>query len=92
MIYIIPQNYNFKNKLLGIIDYPTAIFNVVLIIVFYLILKILTISLLSKIVIFIVLYLPFLLLTLFGFYNESFLFVLIYVIKYLLSPKVYLYK
>jgi hypothetical protein len=92
MIYIIPQNYNFKNKLLGIIDYPTAIFNVVLIVVFYLILKILTISLLSKIVIFIVLYLPFLLLTLFGFYNESFLFVLIYVIKYLLSPKVYLYK
>jgi hypothetical protein len=92
MIYIIPQNYNFRNKLLGIIDYPTAIFNVVLIVVFYLILKILTISLLSKIVIFIVLYLPFLLLTLFGFYNESFLFVLIYVIKYLLSPKVYLYK
>jgi len=92
MIYIIPQNYNFKNKLLGIIDYPTAIFNVVLVVVFYLILKILTISLLSKIVIFIVLYLPFLLLTLFGFYNESFLFVLIYVIKYLLSPKVYLYK
>jgi hypothetical protein len=92
MIYIIPQNYNFKNKLLGIIDYPTAIFNVVLVVVFYLILKILTIALLSKIVIFIVLYLPFLLLTLFGFYNESFLFVLIYVIKYLLSPKVYLYK
>ena len=29
MKFIFPQNYNFKNKLLGIIDYPTAIFNVI---------------------------------------------------------------
>ena len=29
MKFIFPQNFNFKNKLLGIIDYPTAIFNVI---------------------------------------------------------------
>ena len=27
MKFIFPQNYNFKNKLLGIIDYSTAFFN-----------------------------------------------------------------
>ena len=26
MKFIIPQNYNFKNKILGILDYQTAIF------------------------------------------------------------------
>ena len=28
MKFIFPQNYNFKNKLLGIIDYSTAFFNI----------------------------------------------------------------
>ena len=28
MNFIFPQNYNFKNKILGIIDYSTAILNV----------------------------------------------------------------
>ena len=29
MKFIIPQNYNFKNKIFGIIDYSTAIFNII---------------------------------------------------------------
>ena len=29
MKFIIPQNYNFKNKILGILDYQTAIFIVI---------------------------------------------------------------
>ena len=29
MKFIIPQNYNFKNKLLGFMDYSTAVFNVI---------------------------------------------------------------
>ena len=28
MKFIFPQNYNFKTKFLGLVDYPTAIFNV----------------------------------------------------------------
>ena len=28
MNFIFPQNYNFKNKIFGIIDYSTAILNV----------------------------------------------------------------
>ena len=29
MKFIFPQNYKFKNKFLGIIDYPTIILNVI---------------------------------------------------------------
>ena len=29
MKFIFPKNYNFKNKILGIIDYPTALVNVI---------------------------------------------------------------
>ena len=29
MKFVIPQNYNFKNKFLGIIDYSTLIINVI---------------------------------------------------------------
>ena len=29
MKFIFPQNYNFKSKLFGVIDYSTAIFNVI---------------------------------------------------------------
>ena len=39
MKFIIPQNYKFKNKILGIIDYPTAIFNIIWNIIIYFILK-----------------------------------------------------
>ena len=28
MKFIFPTNYNFRNKILGVLDYPTAIFNV----------------------------------------------------------------
>ena len=29
MKFIFPQNYNFKNKLFGIIDYSSLIFNII---------------------------------------------------------------
>ena len=35
MKFIFPQNYNFKIKLLGFIDYPVAIFNIILWIIIY---------------------------------------------------------
>ena len=92
MTYIIPQNYNFKSKLFGVIDYPTAILNVVIIALLIFVLRILPISLIAKSIVFVICYLPLFLVSLFGFYSESFLFVLIYVFKYLISPKVYIYK
>ena len=37
MKYIFPTNYNFKNKILGIIDYPTLIFNILYFFIIFLI-------------------------------------------------------
>ena len=92
IIYIIPHNYNFKSKLFGIIDYPTAIFNIAFIVILIFVLKLLPFTLLTKSIILIVLYLPLFLISVFGFYSESFLFVFIYIFKYLITPKVYIYK
>ena len=38
MKFIFPQNYNFKNKLLGIIDYSTAFFNILWYVIIFIIL------------------------------------------------------
>ena len=92
MTFIIPQNYNFKSKLFGIIDYPTAIFNIAFIVILYFILKLLPFGLLAKSIILVVCYLPLSLISIFGFYSESFLFVFIYFFKFLITPKVYIYK
>ena len=40
MKFIIPQNYNFKNKILGIIDYSTAILNIIWYFIIFIILNI----------------------------------------------------
>ena len=48
MTFIIPQNYNFKSKLFGIVDYPTAIFNLVFFILLFLILKLFPFNLFLK--------------------------------------------
>ena len=81
MNFIIPKNYNFKNKLFGIIDYTTAIFNTIWNVLLYFILKNIEITISIKICIFSSISFPVLLLTLIGFNNES----PIYTIKYLLN-------
>lgn len=92
MKFIIPQNYKFKNKVLGIIDYPTAIVNIIWNVIIYSLIKKLIISITLKIFIFSTLSFPVLLLTIVGFNNESPIYTLRYIIKYLLSQKVYLFK
>ena len=92
MNFIIPQNYNFKPKLLGILDYPTAILNVAIIVILIIVLNLCHFVLVVKCILFIIVYLPIFLISVFGFYNENFLLVFLYVFKYLISPKVYIYK
>ena len=92
MTYIIPQNYNFKPKLFGILDYPTAILNVSIIVILILFLRLVPFALVVKCIIFIVCYLPLFLVSIFGFYNENFILIFLYVFKYLISPKVFIYR
>lgn len=92
MKFIFPKNYNFKNKILGIIDYPTAILNIITFFLLFSIINLIFKSLYIKIFIMIVLYLPIFLFSIIGFNNENILYILFYIIKYLIKPKIYLYK
>lgn len=92
MKFIFPQNYNFSSKFLGIIDYSTAIINVIWFVFIFCILNILLSSLKIKIFLFIILCMPVLIFSVVGFNHENILYVIFYIFKFLNSPKLYLYK
>lgn len=92
MKFIIPQNYKYKNKLFGLIDYPTAIINIVWNLILYFFLRNLFITITIKIFIFSTLSFPVLLLTIIGFNNESPIYTIKYLINYFKKQKIYLFN
>ncbi len=92
MKFIFPQNFNFKNKIFGIIDYPTAIFNVIYFCLIYVILNIFIPNITFKIIMIILLYLPIFLISIIDFNHENILYFLWYMLKFMFRPKIYLYK
>lgn len=91
MNFIFPSNYSFKNKLLGIIDYPTAIFNVIYFLIVFGINYLLFSSINIRIIFIIVFYFPIFLFSIVGFNHENILYSLFYILKFLIKPKIYLY-
>ncbi len=92
MKFIFPQNYNFKSKLFGFIDYSTVILNLVWGLIVFGIVFFLIPNITMKIGIFIILFLPFALFSIIGFNHEKTLYILMYLYKYVSSPKLYLYS
>ena len=92
MNFIIPQNYNFKNKIFGIIDYSTAFFNIIWYFIIFIILHFLFHDWNIKIFLLISLCFPITLFSIVGFNGEPIFYVFKYVIKYIFRPKIYLYK
>lgn len=92
MKFIFPQNYNFTTKLLGFIDYTTVILNIVwgLIVLAFVYFFIPNITI--KIGLFIILFLPFALLSIIGFNHERILYIIEYIYFYIHRPKIYLYR
>ena len=91
MKFIFPQNYNFKSKLFGFIDYPVAILNIFLLIIVYLFCSIFFNSLYLKIIITICICFPILLISIVGFNHENIIYVFIYIFKFFKNRRVYLY-
>lgn len=91
MKFIIPQNYDFKNKLFGFMDYSTAIFNIIWALLILVIVSLFPIPINMKIAIFITFVFPILLFSFFGFNNENFLYVLSYILKFIYNSAVYFY-
>lgn len=92
MNFIFPKNYTFKTKLLGFIDYTTAIFNGITAFLIFQLSNTIFSNFNSKIYSFIILYFPLLLFSLFGFQGENIVFVFGYLFKFFRSQNVYLYK
>lgn len=92
MKFIFPQNYNFKNKILGIIDYTTLIFNIIWIALIVFLLNIIFNNLNIKISFTIIFCFPIIILSLIGFNGENILYVFSYMFKYIFKQKLYLYN
>lgn len=92
MKFIFPQNYNFKNKFLGVIDYSTLLLNVIWDLFVFSLINLIFQHITIKVFIFIIACLPILLFSIIGFNNENIIYIIIYLIKYFINSKLYLYK
>ena len=92
MKFIFPQNYCFRQKFLGFIDYSTLFLNGSWGVFVYLILSIFPINIVFKIAIFIILFFHVLLFSMIGFNHEKITYIIKYLYFYLRSPKYYLYR
>lgn len=92
MKFIFPQNYDLKNKLFGIIDYSTAFVNLLWYSLIFLLVNLFFKSISLKIFIFVVFCFPLLLFSFAGFNGENILYVFTYLIRFLVKPKLFLYK
>ena len=92
MKFIFPQNYNFKNKFLGIIDYSTLIINIIFYAFIFSICNLFFHNQTIKIFFFISTCFPVLILSITGLNNENIFLVCIYIIKFFKNRKIYLYK
>lgn len=92
MNFIFPSNYAFKNKLFGIIDYTSAIVNLIWYIFIFCLVNLFFSDINIKIILFISLCFPFLIFTIVNNRNENILFVLLYIIKFIVNRKIYFYR
>lgn len=92
MKFIIPQNYNFKNKLFGFMDYSTAIFNLIWMFIVFFLINLFKFSINIKIGAFITLYFPLFLFSILGFNNENIVYVIFYMCKFIKNRKVYFFN
>ena len=92
MKFIFPQNYNLNSKLFGIIDYSTAILDVIWSGFIFIILNLFFNNLNIKIFLFIILVLPILILSVVGINGENIIYVTKYMLKFIFRQKVLLYE
>ena len=92
MKFIFPQNYRFKNKILGIIDYQTAFVNLVWYIIVIVIDNLIFNSINLKVMFFIAFCFPLLLFSFSGFHGESIISVIKYLFKFIFKQKLYFFS
>lgn len=91
MKFIFPKNYDFKNKLFGIIDYSTVFINLIWYGFVFILINLFFHNLNIKIFLFILLCFPFLLISISGFNGENFVYVFRYIFTFFVKQKIFLY-
>ncbi len=91
MKFIFPQNYDFKMKFLGFLDYSTVILNLLWSVIVFYIISLFSLPLDIKIITLVICIFPLLIFSIVGFNGENIVYVLFYIIKFLLKPKIFLY-
>ena len=92
MHFIFPKNYNFKPKLLGFIEYSTAILDTAIGFILYFFVNLIFNNINIKIYVFISLFFPILLISILGINKESFISVFKYIFKFFKNQNIYLYN
>ena len=92
MKFIFPQNYNFKNKIFGIIDYSVAIVNIIWCITVFTLLNFFINDINVKLISFIFLCFPVFLLSISGVHGENIIYIFVYIVKFLFSQKLFFYR
>lgn len=92
MKFIFPQNYNFKNKLFGIIDYTTIFVNVVWSALVFLIVFLIIQDWSFRIFLVITFSFPLLLFSIVGFQGENIVYVLSYLLNFIVCQKLFFFK
>ena len=86
MKFIFPQNYNFKSKLFGFIDYSTIFLNIIWCAFVFIFINFFD-NLNIKIFLFFLFCFPLLLFSLTGFNGDIITYVIYYIFKFLIKPK-----
>ena len=92
MKFIFPQNYKFNTKLLGIMDYQTAIINLIWGGIVFLIVNTIFNSLSLKICLFIIAMFPMLIFSIVGINGDNLISVVMYMSKFIIKPKLLFYS
>ncbi len=92
MKFIFPQNYAFKNKILGYIDYSVAVINVIWMVIIGGFLYFFISNINIQIVCFILFCFPVFLLSISGIHGENIIYILIYMFNFLIKQKIFFYS
>ena len=92
MKFIFPQNYDIKTRIFGIIDYSTAIVDLIWGVIIFFLINIIFKSLSYKIFSFTILVLPVIIFSVVGVNGENVIYFIKYITKYIFRQKVFLYE
>ena len=91
MKFIFPQNYNFKSKLFGVIDYSTIFLNLIWDLFIFIFVNLFN-NLNIKIFLFFIFCFPLLLFSFSGFNVENIFYVITYIFKFLFKQKLLFFQ